>query len=359
MQSIKKLFQTASDPRMTDAINIRNIRNVYAFSLVVCIVEAVPLLLYVMFSRNSPGFLRTLLSVSYCVAACGTVAVLSRMIVRKYNREGVISNLRSNALVTFFYLIMSAWSVLVDAAHYGDGNQMMTFYIVQFCFISFVVIRPRIGSVLIALAFSALYFALYAQDGAIHIQLQNYYIFAIIAVFSNAMQYMLLNKSEKSKLEIQELNQILQQEVTIDALTMLKNRKALRDNFDKHIGKTVSVMMADIDHFKSYNDSYGHAVGDTVLRMVASAIMEAFQGGEAYRYGGDEFLIILPDCTEEAFEEKKEKWKKAVGAIQIPNVDRTISCCYGCERCLLRNVDDLRKAINTADNRLYQAKEAR
>ncbi|MDO4556472.1 MAG: GGDEF domain-containing protein [Lachnospiraceae bacterium] len=247
----------------------------------------------------------------------------------------------------------------MDTVHYRAGNQMLTFFIVQFCFASLVVMSPKWGSPLIALAFSALYVSIYFQDGAAHIQPQNYYIFAIIAVFSNAMQNALLHKSEKSKVEIQELNQILQQEASIDDLTQLKNRKALRGDFEKSNGKTVSVMMTDIDHFKSYNDVYGHAIGDEVLRLVALATIESFQGGEAYRYGGDEFLVILPDGTEKEFEEKKQKWEEAIKAIQMPNVPCVVSCSYGCERCKIRNAEDLRKAIKTADDRLYQAKTSR
>lgn len=160
-------------------------------------------------------------------------------------------------------------------------------------------------------------------------------------------------------MENQELNQLLQQEATIDDLTQLKNRKALRDDFSKVNGKTVSVMMTDIDYFKSYNDTYGHVIGDEVLRLVALATMEAFQSGEIYRYGGDEFLVIVPNCTEEAFENKKQKWQEAVEAIQIPNVSHTISCSCGCERCEIRSADDLKKAIKIADGRLYQVKKSR
>lgn len=359
MHFLKKLFPTVSDQRINDAINIRNVRNMFIFSLVVCIVETISLIGYVIFNRNTSEFMRTMFSVGYCVIACGIVAILSRVIIRKYNREGIISDLQTNALVTFFYILMSVWSIYVDSAHYGLGNQMLTFFIVQFCFVSFIVMAPKSGSILIALAFATLYSALYLQDGAAHIQLQNYYIFAIIAVFSNVMQNMLLQKAEKSKLETQELNQLLQKEATIDDLTQLKNRKALRDDFDKPNGKMISVMMADIDYFKEYNDTYGHVIGDEVLRLVALAIRESFQGGEAYRYGGDEFLIILPNCTEEAFEDKRRKWKEVVEAIRIPNVTHSISCSYGCDRRKFQSMEDLRKAIKTADDKLYQVKKAR
>lgn len=148
MRFLKKIFQTKSDQRIIDATNIRNVRNMFVFASVVCIVEAISLILYVIFNSNAPEFRKTLLSVSYCVTVCGIVAVLSRVIIRKYDRESIISNIQANVLVTFFYGLMSAWSIYVDIAHYGAGNQMLTFFIVQFCFVSFVVMSPRSGSIL-------------------------------------------------------------------------------------------------------------------------------------------------------------------------------------------------------------------
>ena len=321
------------DKRITEAINIHNIQNIYAFSLVVCIMELISLTLYFITNKNSTEFIRTMFSVGFCIITCAIVAVLSYMIKQKYKREGVISNIKVNALTLFFYSVMSVWGIIVDSAHYGDGDQMLTFYIVQFCFVCFVVLSPKFGSILIALAFSAMYVTLFYQHGATHIQPQNYFIFAVIAVFGNAMQHLLLQKSEKSKLEIRELNQILEQEASIDDLTQLKNRKALHDDYEKFMGKTLSVLMADIDYFKSVNDTYGHVIGDTVLRMVAKVTKETFIDGESYRYGGDEFLVIVPECTEEAFEIMIKQWHETIKTIQIPNTLHPISCSSGSERC--------------------------
>ena len=207
------------------------------------------------------------------------------------------------------------------------------------------------------LSFSALYLCTYFVDGAVNMQPQNYICFAIIATFGNLIQHMTLQDSEKYKADILELNLILQQEATVDDLTQLKNRKALRSDFDKHIGRINHVVMADIDRFKSYNDTYGHVVGDKVLRMVAAATMKAFSGGETYRYGGDEFLIVLADCTDEEFSGRIAKWKEELQAIQIPQVTPSITCSYGYERCWLNSTEDLRIAIKRADEKLYLAKK--
>lgn len=78
-----------------------------------------------------------------------------------------------------------------------------------------------------------------------------------------------------------------------DELTGLPARRALSEALSK-LGKHYTVAMVDIDHFKRFNDFYGHDVGDQVLRMIASKLESAPGGGMAYRYGGEEFAILFP-----------------------------------------------------------------
>ncbi len=79
----------------------------------------------------------------------------------------------------------------------------------------------------------------------------------------------------------------------LDELTEIPGRRALREEMMKLSGNYV-LAMADIDFFKKFNDTYGHAVGDEVLRMVASKLDRVTGGGKAFRYGGEEFTIIFP-----------------------------------------------------------------
>ena len=79
----------------------------------------------------------------------------------------------------------------------------------------------------------------------------------------------------------------------LDELTDLPGRRALKEKFQELKG-TYCVAMLDVDHFKKFNDTYGHDVGDSVLRMIASKISKVSGGGFAYRYGGEEFSVIFP-----------------------------------------------------------------
>ena len=78
-----------------------------------------------------------------------------------------------------------------------------------------------------------------------------------------------------------------------DALTELPGRRALNEELPR-LGDQYVVAMVDVDHFKRFNDTFGHDVGDHVLRMVAAKLATVQGGGRSYRYGGEEFAILFP-----------------------------------------------------------------
>lgn len=95
-----------------------------------------------------------------------------------------------------------------------------------------------------------------------------------------------------------------------DELTGLKGRRALNEAF-MGLGKRYSVAMIDIDHFKKFNDTYGHDMGDKVLKMVA-AILDTVKGGKAYRFGGEEFTLIFPGKSTETVVTELERLRVEV-----------------------------------------------
>ncbi len=101
--------------------------------------------------------------------------------------------------------------------------------------------------------------------------------------------------------DLREKVQVMRMEVLTDPLTGIANRKCFDIRISEGIadakenGQTVSLMMLDIDHFKKFNDTYGHQLGDEVLKLVARTFVESIKGQDtAARYGGEEFAIILP-----------------------------------------------------------------
>ena len=99
---------------------------------------------------------------------------------------------------------------------------------------------------------------------------------------------------------------VLSQQARTDPLTGLHNRLKLAEDLEqlharsKRYAQDYCVAMCDVDNFKSYNDIYGHQAGDIALRAVAAALPEARQTDGVYRYGGEEFLLVLPNQTRPA-----------------------------------------------------------
>ncbi len=101
-----------------------------------------------------------------------------------------------------------------------------------------------------------------------------------------------------------------------DELTGLASRRALY-NLVLSLGRRYSVAMLDIDHFKKFNDTYGHDVGDQVLKLVAAKLARVTGGGKVFRYGGEEFTIVFPRKDAEAVLDDLEDVREAIEDYRI------------------------------------------
>ena len=104
--------------------------------------------------------------------------------------------------------------------------------------------------------------------------------------------------------KLREENEQLEAASMTDSLTRVRNRLALRHDYNSYQNREVTVMMVDLDNFKAINDTYGHDEGDRILRETANLLAKTFGVEHTYRYGGDEFLVVCPDLSEAAFREK-------------------------------------------------------
>jgi diguanylate cyclase (GGDEF)-like protein len=140
-----------------------------------------------------------------------------------------------------------------------------------------------------------------------------------------------------------------------DALTGLPNRRALDDQLPREMARALRaasplcLAIIDIDHFKAYNDTYGHLAGDAVLRGCAAAWDGALRGEDTIlRFGGEEFLVVLPDCAAPEASEIVERLRAATPEGQ--------TCSAGLAVWKPgETVDDL---VGRADAALYEAKES-
>lgn len=156
----------------------------------------------------------------------------------------------------------------------------------------------------------------------------------------------------------------LEREVFTDPLTGSMNRRAyekrIKEEFDRYqrYKRTFSVLLFDVDHFKHFNDTYGHATGDTVLIEIIKRVNPLIRESDMLaRYGGEEFVVILPETDRKGAHEVAEKLRKTVENIAFIHRDQTlrITISVGVTEVLAddRDVLDL---FNRMDTAMYDAK---
>lgn len=170
-------------------------------------------------------------------------------------------------------------------------------------------------------------------------------------------------------LELQEqllaAREALRQEATHDSLTGLLNRHAILGVLQIELARTsresqhLSVLMADLDHFKQINDSYGHLAGDVVLREAASRMKECIRSYDSVgRYGGEEFLVVLPGCSAEGALAQAERIRISLGGTPYSYGAHSIpvTCSIGSTCYTPSTKADTDSLIREADLGLYAAK---
>jgi diguanylate cyclase (GGDEF)-like protein/PAS domain S-box-containing protein len=164
--------------------------------------------------------------------------------------------------------------------------------------------------------------------------------------------------------EINRLHQQLQEQVIRDPLTGLFNRRYLNETLQHEIasvkreGHPLSVLMIDIDHFKRINDTYGHVNGDVVLITLSNHLVGKVRGSDmVYRYGGEEFLILMRNTTVENACQRAEALRASIEDLEIRINDRTehLTISIGVATYPLHSAE-LQKVIEAADTALYRAK---
>jgi diguanylate cyclase (GGDEF)-like protein len=148
----------------------------------------------------------------------------------------------------------------------------------------------------------------------------------------------------------------LEDMATTDALTGLPNIASIRQVLDHSLllDAKVSVIMMDIDHFKSHNDEHGHQHGDEVLKTVAQVMKGQLRTDEAIgRYGGEEFIIVLPNCASDVAIRIAERLRRSLEEFEWPVKAVTASFGISTRAVEFKVADEL---IAEADEALYASK---
>lgn len=157
--------------------------------------------------------------------------------------------------------------------------------------------------------------------------------------------------------------QALREQALKDSLTGLWNRRAIVSMLEKEVWRAqrdrlpITLVMIDMDHFKEINDTHGHLAGDAVLREAAGRLSEVMRPYDfAGRYGGEEFLVVLPSCSPHIGIQRAEDFRRAIGERPVPTAvgPLTVTCSLG-----VAVYDDgtrPEELIHRADEALYRAK---
>jgi diguanylate cyclase (GGDEF)-like protein len=168
---------------------------------------------------------------------------------------------------------------------------------------------------------------------------------------------------------LQEANRALETMSELDGLTGIANRRC----FDRWLlegltasdadGTPLGLLIADVDHFKAYNDGYGHLAGDACLREVATILADALRGTDARvaRYGGEEFVVLLPGADGAAALEVAERLRAALAAQAMAHVysaTERVTLSIGAASRPSRSPRSAEALIVAADVALYAAKRS-
>lgn len=173
----------------------------------------------------------------------------------------------------------------------------------------------------------------------------------------------------RNHIELKKARDLLEQQAFIDGLTRIPNRRRFDEVLEREWTKAhryqteLSLILMDIDHFKQFNDNYGHQNGDICLQKVALAISTAVNRGTDFhaRYGGEEFAVILPDTDEAGALTVAEAIRKELSSQAIPHEHSDTSTYVTFSQGIATTVpiehQDPSELLKAADKALYEAKE--
>tara|TARA_R110001606_G_scaffold306118_3_gene453326 strand:- start:3496 stop:4593 length:1098 start_codon:yes stop_codon:yes gene_type:complete len=208
-------------------------------------------------------------------------------------------------------------------------------------------------ALIITMFFTDSHFAEFGYDPELKTRI--IFSFIVVVFLSGIYEYSMSRFNQ----ELKETSAKLKLVAYIDALTELLNRRGMLQRLEASSYTSFHLLLADVDFFKSINDEYGHDAGDYALSQLAKIIQVSLpEGGLASRWGGEEFLIAVCDCSESEAFSLAESIRQDVEDYEFEYLDQKFRMTLSFGVATMNESTSLREAITLADSRLYSAKRA-
>ena len=256
--------------------------------------------------------------------------------------------------IVIFTAAVIIFGMIVSIKDYNNSEQILVFITVELFIACLFMVKPYLAILILTATFCTFYYMMATTQGVTSATRVNFPMILMFFILVNLAHYQQFLKIANHNVVNHALAEQLRNASRYDFLTKLKNRTALNMDFEDsenpNLNSSFIVMLTVIDDFKSYNDTNGHNFGDILLKRFASTMQNNFGKPHCYRYGGDEYLIVMPEIKEELFLEKINIAKECT------KEEFTFSGGY--VRGYVGSSDDLHKLIHKADEHLYKAKNA-
>ena len=287
----------------------------------------------------------------YLIIVCLFVQVYLRIL----KKDLVNHETSATICMVFFGVSLIVCNTIFSVGELQCGRFPVSFFISSVFYFCILVIEPI--KLVFTSSASLILMLIVSIDKIDMYDVASFVVLLFVLNLVGFVHYSVAKHRYGTEESLYEANSVLLQMSIYDNLTGLKNRNALRQDFENMVGKNCFMMICDIDDFKFFNDTFGHAAGDKVLESVAHSLSGIFGKECCYRFGGDEFIVLTNDPIER-FEELYCKFENKISSTDIPGIDIKPTLSGGGAYGLCSNRESLRYMMKVADDALYRVKRS-